>query len=109
MLTKRPHRALRLLMLLAQHDGLSLSQIALSLDCSHRTAVEDLELLRASGIDIIWTAGGYRVVGPLTSAGPLDRDRFQLMLKHTSASLVARRRTRRDPLRRSLSRPPLTI
>jgi predicted DNA-binding transcriptional regulator YafY len=87
MVTKRLLRAMRLLFLLRQSEGLSLSQIALSLECSHRTAVGDLELLRASGFEVAWTSGGYRIVAPpKSSRTTVERERLLMLLESIDAT-----------------------
>jgi biotin operon repressor len=108
--TNRLSRTLHLLLLLGQHDGLSLSQIAFSLGCSHRTVAKDLEVLRAHGIDVVRTASGYRIA--LTRVWPprrLDPDGLAPLLRSADAPPLLRSVRVRPPLRQSLAQPPWTI
>jgi hypothetical protein len=86
-----------------------LSQIALLLDCSHRTAAEDLDLLRDNGIEVIWTAAGYRIAGSSADMRTMERDALRLTPSSKRTSLTRGELPRRHPLRWSLSRPPSTI
>ena len=61
MISDRLHRAIRLIMLLRQSEGLSLREIAHWLDCSQRTVYRDLQLLKASGFEVEWSPQGYRI------------------------------------------------
>jgi predicted DNA-binding transcriptional regulator YafY len=87
MVTKRLCRALRLLILLRQSEGSSLREIAVSLNCSHRTAADDLRLLSESGFDVVWTSGGYRIVVPdELPRGTAERKELLSLLEAIDAS-----------------------
>ncbi len=97
MIFDRLHRAIRLLQLLQQSDGLSLREIAAWLDCSQRTVYRDLQLLKESGFEVEWTRQGYRIDDPdQLPRAALDNDEIMSILATIGASpLVKDERVRR--------------
>jgi predicted DNA-binding transcriptional regulator YafY len=101
----RLRRAIRLLRLLHQSEGLSQRELARWLDCSQRTVYRDLELLKDSGFEVVWAPGGYRLdSGDELPRATLDDQEMMALLAALDSSPLLRRSPPRTQVHQALEK-----